>query len=194
MNTTQRSLILTVLVLVLAATRVNHFAPVPDASWAMFFIGGYYLRGWTRWAFPLLMALSVAVDYYVISGQGISFWDHYCVSAAYWFLVPAYFAMWAGGAWLQRHAKGLSAVRALGLTAATLVAAVIVCHLLSQGSFYWISSSVPQPSLAGWFKNYTDWFLPYLGTASLYVGIAVAVHAIVAAAVKPAAHSGLRRH
>ena len=179
----QSAIVLSTLVLLMAATRVNHFAPVPDASWAVFFIGGFYLRSWTRWAFPLLMALAVAVDYFVISGQGINFWQHYCVSAAYWCLVPAYFAMWAGGAWLQRHAQG-PALRTLGLAAAALLASVAVCHLISQGSFYWTSPVVAAPTVAGWWKNYSDWFVPYLSTAAMYVGIAVVVHAIVVQAAR----------
>ena len=72
----------------------------------MFFIAGFHLRGWGRWAFPLLMALAVAVDWWVIRGQGIDFWSHYCVSPGYWFLLPAYGAMWLGGAWLRRHYRG----------------------------------------------------------------------------------------
>ena len=55
--TAQRAFILFVLVLLMAATRVNHFAAIPDASWAVFFIAGFHLRSWTRWAFPLLMVL-----------------------------------------------------------------------------------------------------------------------------------------
>ena len=46
----QRAFILSLLVLLMAGTRINHFAPIPDASWAVFFIGGFYLRDWTRWA------------------------------------------------------------------------------------------------------------------------------------------------
>ncbi len=116
----QRAIILSLLVLLMAGTRLNHFAPVPDASWAVFFIGGFYLRNWTRWAFPALMVLAVAIDYAVITGQGLSFWQHYCVSAAYWFLVPAYFAMWAGGLWLaRRYARSW---RTLGLAVVALLA------------------------------------------------------------------------
>ncbi|UHQ24278.1 hypothetical protein LVB77_06170 [Lysobacter sp. 5GHs7-4] len=180
--TTQRSLILALLALLMVATRVNHWAPIPDASWAVFFIGGFYLRQWTRWAFPLLMALSVAVDYAVITGQGLSFWQHYCVSAAYWFLVPAYFAMWAGGLWVARNYS--RSWRTLGLTAIALVASTMVCQLLSQGSFYWLSDSVANKSVAGWAANYFQWLLPYMQTAATYVGIAVVVHAIVASASK----------
>lgn len=179
---TQRSLIFVLLAVLMTATRVNHFAPIPDASWAVFFIGGFYLRSWTRWAFPALMALAVAVDYAVIARQGLSFWDHYCVSAAYWFLVPAYFAMWAGGLWVARnYARRWST---LALAAVALLASTAVCQLLSQGSFYWLSDSVAGKSVAGWAANYVEWLLPYLRTAATYVGIAALVQAIAAGATK----------
>ena len=175
--TTSRLFILFVLALLMAASRghvFDHFSP-PDASWAVFFIAGFHLRGWGRWAFPALMALAVGVDWWVITGQGIDFWNHYCVSAAYWFLVPAYAAMWAGGAWLRRRYAG-ARWDALGRLAFAFVLSVLACHLLAQGSFYWLSDSVTDPTLAGWWKNYTDWFLPYLRTTAIYVGLAVIVH------------------
>jgi len=180
-----RYAILALLVLVMALTRVNHFAPLPDASWAVFFVAGFYLRRSLPWAFALLMAEAVFVDYIVITGQGMSFWDHYCVSAAYWFLVPAYLAMWYGGAVLSAHYQGLSA-RTLVLACVGFFAALIVCYLVSNGSFYWLSASVPAPrSMGGWMKNLGDWFLPYLRSQGAYFGVAVAVHAVVAAFVKP---------
>ncbi len=42
----------------MAATRVHHFASIPDASWAVFFAAGFYLRTQWRWAFPALMAIA----------------------------------------------------------------------------------------------------------------------------------------
>jgi hypothetical protein len=173
---TQRVFILSVLALLMAASRAHvfdHFSP-PDASWAVFFIAGFHLRGWGRWAFPALLALAVGVDWWVITGQGIDFWSHYCVSAAYWFLVPAYGAMWAGGAWLRRRYAGAS-WDALGRLAAAFVLSVLACHLLAQGSFYWLSDSVTDPTLSGWWKNHTDWLAPYLVTAAVYVSIAAAL-------------------
>ncbi len=183
----QRTLVLSLLVLLMAGTRLNHFAPVPDASWAVFFIGGFYLRSWSRWAFPLLMGLAVAVDWAVISSQGMSFWQHYCVSAAYWMLIPAYFAMWAGGMLLRRGYAGTS-WKSLGLLAASLVGSVALCHLIAQGSFYWASAVVAEPSFAGWARNYADWLLPYTRTAAMYVGAAALVQVAVEAIRKqPAA-------
>lgn len=199
MNTNaQRALILVLLALLMAATRlhlpasITHFGPIPDASWAAFFIGGFYLRDWSRWAFPLFMALAVLVDYLVISGQGMNFWAHYCTSAAYWFLVPAYFALWAGGMLARRHFRQANG-KALAVVAASLLVSVAVCHLLSQGSFYWISNSVTDPTLAGWWKNYSDWFLPYLTSTAIYVGLAVIVHVGVQQAARLGARAGTAR-
>ncbi|HET9031555.1 MAG TPA: hypothetical protein VFN25_01485 [Dokdonella sp.] len=175
----QRLGIFIVLALVMAGTRINHFSALPDASWAVFFLAGFYLRGSMRWAFPALMALAVGIDVLVISSQGLSFWSHYCVSAAYWFLIAAYAAMWFGGSLLRAHMKG-QGLRTLGLLGLSLVAAASVCFVISNGSFYWLSDSVVSPSMSGWMQNMADWYVPYLRTSAMYVCIAVAAHVIVA--------------
>jgi hypothetical protein len=171
------------LAVVMLATRVNHFSALPDASWAVFFIAGFYLRGSARWAFPLLMALAVAIDYVVISGQGIAFFSHYCVSTAYLFLLPAYAAPWLGGSWLRKHYDGLGA-RELGLLTGSCVVAASACFLLSNGSFYWISANVPVRSLGGWIENMGDWYLSYLWTTLVYVGIAAVLHVAAVLALR----------
>lgn len=177
-----RAAILTLLAVLMVATRshlpalLTHLGPTPDASWAVFFMGGFYLRNWSRWAFPLFMALAVGVDYAVITGQGMDFWAHYCVSAAYWCLVPAYLALWLGGSLTARLSLTQSDNRTLATACVSLFVSVAVCHLISQGSFYWISDSVVQPTVAGWWKNYSDWFLPFLRSTAIYVGLGVIVH------------------
>lgn len=170
----QRAFILFVLVLLMVATRVNHFGAIPDASWAVFFIGGFYLHAWTRWAFPLLMVLAIVIDMLVIAASGQAYLQHYCVSPGTWMLLPAYFVLWAGGLLLQRGYQGAQWAT-LGKGALLLVAAVALCHLLAQGGFYWTSDSVPTPTVGGWLKNYAQWFGPYLRTAAIYVGLAAAL-------------------
>lgn len=180
---TQRLGILLVLALVMAATRVHHsflhhFDALPDASWGIFFLAGFWLRGTGRWAFPLLMAEAVLIDYLVITNQGIDFWSHYCVSAAYWFLIPSYFSLWLGGSWLARHQIGLR-LQTLGMAVVALLVSWAVCYLLSNGSFYWLSNSVPLPrSFAAWFANLGDWYLPFLQTTALYVGVGAFLHVL----------------
>jgi hypothetical protein len=174
------------LALVMAATRIHlsllHHS-VMDASWAVFFLAGFWLGGTGSAAsrygmFALLMGEAVLLDYLVISGQGIDFWSHYCVSVAYWFLIPSYFALWFGGSWLARHAKGLG-LRTLGLAVATLLVSVTACYVISNGSFYWLSHSVPAPrSFGAWWENLQDWYLPFLETTALYVSLGAVVHVL----------------
>lgn len=166
----------------MALTRVNHFSAIPDASWAVFMVAGYLLRGQFRWAFPLLMAVAVVVDYLVISRAGLDFWSHYCVSPGYWFLLPAHLSLWLAGSWLASRQTPLGLRSAQ--FAAALVGGVVLCHLFAQGGFYWFSSSVAEPSVAGWWKNYTDWLWPYFRTTAMYV---------LPLALLEAARLGLRR-
>ena len=179
---TQRLGIFLALAVVMAVTRVHlsflHHA-VQDASWAIFFLAGFWLRGSARWAFPLLMLNAIAVDYVVITGQGLDFWGHYCVSAAYWFLVPSYFSLWLGGSWLAKHQVGLR-LQTLGMAVVALTVSWAACYLLSNGSFYWLSDSVPLPrSMAAWSANLFDWYLPFLQTTALYVGLGAVLHVLV---------------
>lgn len=195
---TQRIVIFLALAAVMAVTRVHpswlHHS-VSDASWGIFFLAGFWLRGSARWAFPLLMLEAIAVDYVVISGQGIDFWSHYCVSAAYWFLVPSYFSLWLGGSWLAKHQAGLRP-QTLALAAVALVVSWAACYLLSNGSFYWLSDSVPLPrSMAAWSANLGDWYLAFLGTTALYVALGAVLHVLavqVARSLRGADQPGTR--
>ncbi len=179
---TRRLGIFLVLALVMGVTRgsigLHHFEAFPDASWAVFFLAGLWLRGTGRWAFPLLMAEAVLVDYLVISGQGLGFWEHYCVSPAYWFLLPSYGALWLGGSWLASRRPALNR-STLGLGAAALLLSENLCYLISNGSFYWLSDSVPAPrSLGAWMVNLGDWYLPFLQVTAMYVGLGALVHVL----------------
>lgn len=178
-----------VLAAVMLLTRVNHFGVVPDASWAVFFLGGFYLRPQARWAFPVGMVLAVLADWWVIQGTGQSFWAHYCVSVAYWFLVPSYLAMWLGGDALAKAYRGVS-WRSLAWLGGAFIVAASACFVLSNGSFYWLSDVIAQPTFAGWGKNLGDWYLPYLYTAAMYVGGATVLHVVIAQVAGKAAVAG----
>ena len=193
----QRLGIFLALALVMAITRgairLYHFEVFPDASWAVFFLAGFWLSGAARWVFPALMAEAVLVDYLVISGQGLSFWSHYCVSPAYWFLVAAYGALWLGGRWAARRQGGLR-LSTLGLAAAALLVSEAVCFVVSNGSFYWLSPAVPGPrSMGAWFSNMGDWYLPFLQVTALYVGLGAMLHVLAVQLLRAPRHAGQAR-
>lgn len=189
----QRIAVLAVLVALMALTRFHHFAVLPDATWAVFLVAGFYLRGHARIVLPALLAIVVAIDFAVISGQGIPFWTHYCASPAYWFLALAYTSMWMGGSWLRNRQQGLDA-GALLRVATVVLASTSMCFVISNGSFYWLSNVVASPSFNGWLTNMSHWYLPYLGGTALYVGAAAIVHVLVAydARTRLSARTGMR--
>lgn len=76
--------------------------------------------------------------------------------------------------WLRRQYHGAQ-WSALARLVPALLLSVALCQLIAQGSFYWISASVAEPTVAGWFKNYSDWLGPYLRSAALYVAAAAAI-------------------
>jgi len=207
-----RSGILAVLALLMIATRSallrDHLFPLPDASWAVFFVAGFYFStgsrerlyglfssGFAAASFVLLMVLAVLIDYVVISAQGIGFWQHYCVSPAYWFLLPSYAALWVGGAFLRAHYRGLHA-REFGLLVASALVAASVCFVISNGSFYWISDSVPMRSFAGWMENLGDWYRPFVQTTLAYVAAAAVVHGLAVQFLRfmPMHETGRKQH
>ena len=165
------------LALAMAATRFGHlgsaWAP-PDASWAVFFAAGFYLTGQRRWVLAALLLEAVIVDFVAIRFYGVS---DYCVTLAYWFIVPAYSVLWLGGAWLRnryQHRPG-----DLARLVVSLLASFSVCFLLTQGSFYWLGGRLSDPTAAGWWLNFTSWYGRFLLVTGSYVGLVAVGHVVV---------------
>lgn len=168
----------TILALAMAATRFGgHLGTAwsaPDASWAVFFLAGFYLAREWRWALLALLVEAVVIDFAAIRFYGVS---DYCLTVAYWFILPAYSALWLGGAWLRRGYERLP--RDLGRLALGLGSSASVCFLLTQGSFYWLGERIAQPSLAGWWSNFHAWYGYFMAVTAGYVGLASLAHIAV---------------
>jgi len=164
--------ILLALTLVMFATRALHFGPVPDASWAVFFLAGLYLPGGRP--FGLLFGLAVLIDYLATQQFGVS---SYCMSPAYPLLLPAYASLWGAGAWLRQTQRSLR-LRDAGWIGGGLLLSVSVCFLLTDGGFYWISGRHASPSWSGWMVNAWQWYPRFLWVPFLYVALAGVIQVI----------------
>lgn len=170
------------LALLMAMTRGHHFATLnlPSASWAVFFLAGVLLR--PRWVFPALFLEASLFDFVAIGWMGVSDW---CLSPAYWLLVPAYGSLWLGGrifAALQRDSLDkLDSLAGLGLA---VVASAFVCYLFSGGGFYFFSGRYPEPAFAEFVQRLLAYYPRNLGNLALYVGLAAAIYAGFAARLK----------
>jgi hypothetical protein len=164
--TAKRSAGFLIMAVVMLATRLCHFEFPPDASWAIFFLAGFYLYSYR--AFAVLMVEAVAIDYLATQHMGIS---SYCLSPAYVLLLPSYAALRLGGRWAGRHWNA-DLWRGIGCLGASVLVSVSVCFLLSNGSFYWLSGRAAAPSLAGWAANFIRWYPHFLAVPCAYIGLA----------------------
>jgi len=175
------------LALLMLCTRGQHFATVhalPSASWAVFFLAGALVR--TRWLFVALFALATTLDFGSYAAGTISDW---CLSPAYWALLPAYGTLWfAGRLYARMHRGQWSDVARL---VPVLVVAAFVTYLISGGGYYTFSGHY-QPTLAGFLPRIAHYYPRSLGTMTGYVGVAFGVLALLrqfVPAVRQQAHA-----
>ncbi len=154
------------------ATRFHHFGSMthlPDASLAVFFLAGFYLRR-AVYLIPLL-ALAGGIDYAATQHMGVS---DYCLSPAYGFLIPTYAAMWFGGRWYAaRHT--VSAASLAPLTGAVLTSGT-AAFVISNYSFYLFSGRYPDMDWAEYGALIATYYLPYMSSAIFYAALAALAH------------------
>ena len=179
------------LVLLMAATRFNHFGAafaLPDASLAVFFLAGLYLAKFSRASVLLLATLLLeagAVDYYATAVQGISDW---CITPAYGFLIPAYASLWLAGRWFTRRhtmeGKGLAWLAVSVWGASSLAFAV------SNTGFYLFSGRFADMAVMEYASRVSEYYGSYIVVAMFYVGCAAVAQMIFALLHRDRAHHG----
>ena len=164
------------LALLMALTRGHHWAAMhslPDASWAVFFLAGVYLRAF--WIEPALMLGAALVDYAAITWGGVS---GFCVSPAYWFLIPTYAALFlAGRAYACHHRLSWAALPWL---LGSALAGAVLAELFSSGGFYFFSGRFAEPGLGEFIPRLVRYFPHMLSTMATYLGLAAVIHVAVA--------------
>lgn len=177
---TKQLSIFAALALLMAATRFNHFGSavaLPDASLAVFFLGGFYLAQQARLGmlmFAALLALAGGMDYYATSVGGVSDW---CITPAYSFLIPTYAVLWFGGRWFAQHQQ--RGWLNLGVFAASAAVATTLAFLISNLSFYLLSGYFPAMGAAEYAHSVAQYYLPYLSSAAVYLAGAAVVHGML---------------
>ncbi len=170
-NIRQQTLIFLGLAALMLVTRFHHFGSalhMPDASLAIFFVAGFYLRRVTF--FALLGAEAVLIDYVAVNFAGISTW---CITPAYGALALSYLVAWAGGYWASRNAS-LNAAFLLRLSLAGFAASA-AGFLIADGTFYWVSGRIVTPNWTGYWSHMTLYFASFVSAACAYIAAAALV-------------------
>lgn len=159
------------LALTMIAGRYHHFGSVlqlPDASLAVFFIAGFYLRP-VRY-FVIFLGLAAIIDMLAIALGTVG---NFCISPAYGMLIPAYASLWFGGRWLAAHYK--ASWKIIPLVIGTLFVSTTVAYVISNGSFYLLSGNFTDLSWFNYVIQAKQYFTPYLTSAFFYVGLTMLI-------------------
>lgn len=172
-NTKQLAFVAT-LTLLMAATRMHHFGSglhLPDASLAIFMLAGFLVT--SPLLFGALLVEAAALDYVAITHLGI---DDFCVTPAYWFLIPTYAVLWFAGRYAaKQHQNNL---QSLGMFSAIAFAAVSAAFVISNGSFYLFSGRFPNMDLSTYLARIAQYYVPYVFGAVIYLVPAVILYAL----------------
>jgi hypothetical protein len=150
---------------VMSITRGSHLltsVSLPDASLALFLVGGIYLKS-IRF-FLALFLLGLVIDF------GTSAFDPklgFCLTNGYWGLIPAYGVLWLSGYFL--HHKKL--IQKLSIFIPIVSIAIILAFIISTQTYYMFSGRFGNPSffesvLHGW-----EYLPQYFLSSFAYIGI-----------------------
>lgn len=183
-----QGLILGALMLLIITTRGHHFASLyhlPSASWAVFFLGGLYLR--RALSFATLLLTAFVMDLIAVTWGGVS---NFCLSPAYPMLIAAYGSLWLSGLWAAREFT--HPARAVAMTLLAAVGGAFLCGLMSSGAFYFLSGRFESTTLAGFGHKLVTQFPTSLMTLLGYLAAAATVHVLFAGLSRWFAHSAHR--
>lgn len=162
------------LVALMAATRMHHFGTalhLPDASLAIFIIAGFFIA--SPAFFAVLFLEAVVIDYLAITQFGVS---DFCVTPAYWGLIPTYLVLWFAGRFYARIAQ--NTLRSLGVFAAISFVALSIAFLISNGSFYAFSGRFPDLNFSEYAVRVAQYYTPYLTSGITYLVPAALIYAV----------------
>lgn len=164
---THRLLILLGLAAAIALTRTSHFGTseiLPDASLAAFLLGGLLLQ--RSCGFGVMLAVAFGAD--VLSAQTATE-AGWCLTPAYFGLIPTYGALWLAGRWLGRRFEQSSSTLDFVHAAGVSLAAIALAFVISNATWYAFSGTVAKMGVVDFSLIVAKYFPAYLGSAMLYL-------------------------
>lgn len=168
-------IVLLLLAVLMAATRVHHFGIgtiAPDASTAVFFLLGL-LAASPVW-FAAFSVLAIGLDAFAIGIAGVA---DACMTPGYWLLFAGYLALWFAG----RQGRGIGRLdMAQGIR--LLILAVIgtgLFFILSNAGYYFGGGFDESMGAAEYIARVQRYFPMYLLTTLGYAAVGIIVFATV---------------
>lgn len=153
------------IIFLMLLTRGSHVltsVSLPDASLALLLMGGLYLRK-AIW-FVFFVVLATVIDF---GAAEIDSFQAFCLTPAYWGMLPTYAVMWLAGVWLSQQAKPLQ----LAQYAVVGVLATIAAFIVSTQTYYLFSNRFPDEGIIESMQHGWEYLPSYLGFTMMYLAV-----------------------
>ena len=161
-NLSKKIAIAAVIAFFMLLTRGSHVltaVSLPDASVALFLLGGLFL-GRAAW-FVVLLVLASMIDFGAAAANS---WYAFCLTDGYWGLIPAYGTMWLGGRWLAKRADAFAPLA----YAITTFVTTMLAFVISTQTYYLFSGRFPNNGLMETMQYGWNYLPSYLGYTAMY--------------------------
>jgi hypothetical protein len=159
--------IVAALAFLMLLTRGSHVltqVALPDASLAVFLMGGLLLSnnwlGRAAW-FAVFFVLATVIDFGAAAFDPV---QGFCLTNGYWGLIPSYAAMWLGGVWLSQQANAFKALPFALVTVSTS----LVAFVISTQTYYLFSGRFPANGLVESMQHGWEYLPSWMGFAAMY--------------------------
>jgi len=138
---------------------------LPDASLALFLLGGLFLRraGW----FAAFFILATVIDF---GAAALDPAQGFCLTNGYWGLIPSYGVMWLGGLWLSKLQDAF-ATKNIAVYAVVSMLTTFVAFVVSTQTYYLFSGRFPALGLIESMKHGWEYLPSWMGFAAMYFAI-----------------------
>ena len=153
------------LAIVMFLTRGSHITTLyalPDASLALFLIGGIYLRQVKF--FIALFLVGLFIDF------GAAALDPklgFCLTKGYWGLIPTYAVLWVCGFDLNQRER----LQKLSVFIPNVSIAIVLAFIISTQTYYLFSERFGNPNLLNSIFHGWEYFPQYFMASFCYIGL-----------------------
>lgn len=158
------------LALFMLLTRGSHVlthVSLPDASLAIFLMGGLFLGAHLKTRAMWFVALYVLAALIDFGAAALDPLQGFCLTDGYWGLIPSYATMWLGGVWLGKQANSFEIVPYALVTAG----ASFVAFVISTQTYYLFSGRFPAKGLIESLQHGWEYLPSWMGFALMYFAL-----------------------
>jgi hypothetical protein len=162
-------LIAAILAFFMLLTRGSHVltqVSLPDASLALFLLGGMLLGtssvSRTAW-FAGFFVLATVIDF---GAAALDPAQGFCLTNGYWGLIPAYAVMWFGGLWLGK--QDAFAVNNIFTYSLVTMLATFLAFVISTQTYYLFSGRFPASGVVESMQHGWEYLPSWMGFSAMY--------------------------